>query len=224
MLILQHMDTDEIYEIESDTILGRHPSCELVLTHPRVSSRHASIEVREGAWAVRDMGSGNGTSVNGRRLRQWQRLCAGDRVRFAGVAFEVIEVLEPEDDGLISTQREQHDKPRPYHLVLQWTGPAEGILEVRHQGQVWRTEAGMPFVLLDLLAEAGDWVDDDDLKSQLWGRQGRLMSRSALHSLIYNTRRIFKAWGLDGGCVLKRRRRVRLAVQDVRRVSLPPAH
>jgi DNA-binding winged helix-turn-helix (wHTH) protein len=78
----------------------------------------------------------------------------------------------------------------------------------------------MPFVLLDLLARAeGDWVDDEELKSKLWGRRGAIMSRSALHTLIYNTRRIFYGWGLDGLCIEKDRGRVRLAVASVERVG-----
>lgn len=214
MLILMQRETEETWEIVADAVVGRHPGCELHLAHPRVSSRHALVETRGGAWVVRDMGSRNGTSVNGRRLRDWQTLGVGDVVRFAGVALEVIEVSEPDRGGVSATAQERREGPLPYALRLTWTGPAEGVVEVRHAGQVWRREAGMPFVLLALLAEAGDGLDDAALKSLLWGRQGRTMSRSALHGLIYNTRRMFTGWGLDGGCVVKQQGRVWLAVQE----------
>jgi hypothetical protein len=47
------------------TIVGRDAACDLVLADPRASRRHAEI-VRDGAaWRVRDLGSSNGTLLNG---------------------------------------------------------------------------------------------------------------------------------------------------------------
>jgi pSer/pThr/pTyr-binding forkhead associated (FHA) protein len=48
--------------------LGRGSGCTLVLDDITVSRRHAELVVRDGAWILRDLGSSNGTWVNGRRV------------------------------------------------------------------------------------------------------------------------------------------------------------
>ena len=54
-------------------------------TYPTVSRRHAVISLAQGRWAVRDMGSTNGTFVNGARLDRGETrpIGNGDRVGFS---------------------------------------------------------------------------------------------------------------------------------------------
>jgi serine phosphatase RsbU (regulator of sigma subunit) len=50
-------------------VIGRGGGCDVVLNHPSVSRRHAELEhAPDGTWAVRDLGSRNGTRVNGAPL------------------------------------------------------------------------------------------------------------------------------------------------------------
>jgi pSer/pThr/pTyr-binding forkhead associated (FHA) protein len=44
-------------EISQNVLVGRDPSCDVVLTDGSVSRRHARIELRETGWAVIDQGS-----------------------------------------------------------------------------------------------------------------------------------------------------------------------
>ena len=53
---------------------------QVVLDHPSISRRHAAFERTEKGVRVRDLGSTNGTYVNGTRLDRAQFLAAGDRV------------------------------------------------------------------------------------------------------------------------------------------------
>src|SRR5262249_18663965 len=46
-------------------VVGRHRDCDVPLSFPTVSSRHCELELVDGYWAVRDLGSTNGTCVNG---------------------------------------------------------------------------------------------------------------------------------------------------------------
>jgi len=46
-------------------VVGRDPACELVLEDPRVSKRHARLEWNGAGWSLEDVGSKNGTSVDG---------------------------------------------------------------------------------------------------------------------------------------------------------------
>lgn len=48
-------------------VVGRHHSCDIPLCLPTVSARHCELELQEGYWHVRDLGSSNGTSVNGKK-------------------------------------------------------------------------------------------------------------------------------------------------------------
>lgn len=59
--------------------IGRGPECELVLRDSKVSRRHARLAGRDGALVLTDLGSTNGTMVNGRRVTE-MALGAGDRI------------------------------------------------------------------------------------------------------------------------------------------------
>jgi DNA-binding winged helix-turn-helix (wHTH) protein len=62
-------------------LLGRDESAALRLDSPWVSRRHAAINVGAGEASIVDLGSRNGTFVNGRRLQGESPLCHGDEVR-----------------------------------------------------------------------------------------------------------------------------------------------
>lgn len=50
--------------------IGRHPQCEIVLPFDTVSTRHCELEMIEGYWMVRDLGSRNGTRVDGQPVEE----------------------------------------------------------------------------------------------------------------------------------------------------------
>jgi len=60
--------------------IGRDDPCELVLRHPSVSRTHATITPAAGGYVIRDLGSMNGTFVNGVRLAAPTPLQPGDRI------------------------------------------------------------------------------------------------------------------------------------------------
>ena len=51
-------------------VIGRSSGCQLVLADDSVSRRHAELYVEEGRWLLRDLGSSNGTYVNGRLVTE----------------------------------------------------------------------------------------------------------------------------------------------------------
>jgi len=50
-------------------IVGRDPSCDIVIPDPYVSRRHARIFHRNNEWYIEDLGSRNGTYVDGEDIR-----------------------------------------------------------------------------------------------------------------------------------------------------------
>jgi len=69
------------------SILGRSPDCAIVIADARASRRHAEISGRQDGYAVRDLGSTNGTLLNGQRLRAPAALRDGDVLEIAGARF-----------------------------------------------------------------------------------------------------------------------------------------
>ncbi|HVE87079.1 MAG TPA: adenylate/guanylate cyclase domain-containing protein [Myxococcales bacterium] len=65
--------------MEGKTTLGRHPANTLRLADREVSKEHATIEKMGNHYLLRDLGSSNGTFVNGRRVREL-RLRDGDEI------------------------------------------------------------------------------------------------------------------------------------------------
>ncbi|HET9294317.1 MAG TPA: FHA domain-containing protein [Gemmatimonadales bacterium] len=71
--------------------IGRHPTCDIRFDPERdldVSSRHAVLFLKEGHWHLRDLGSTNGTYVNGTRITGERALAEGDIIRFGATGPE----------------------------------------------------------------------------------------------------------------------------------------
>ena len=66
--------------------LGRSHENDVVLADDRASRHHARVDLQEGAWVILDLGSANGTFVNGERVRQ-QVLRPGDEIRIGDTLF-----------------------------------------------------------------------------------------------------------------------------------------
>jgi hypothetical protein len=71
---------------EEPVTIGRLPECEIPLSDANVSRRHAEIRRDGSAVVVIDLGSTNGTRVNGTQVRQ-QRLADGDLVTVGITTF-----------------------------------------------------------------------------------------------------------------------------------------
>jgi hypothetical protein len=60
--------------------LGRSRKCDIVVDDPNVSREHAEVRPRGGSWVLRDLGSTNGSSINGRRTEGAEVLKPGDEI------------------------------------------------------------------------------------------------------------------------------------------------
>lgn len=70
--------------------IGRSSACQLFLDSPSVSQTHATILREHGELSITDLGSTNGTFVNGERVEIERPLADGDMVRFADWEFRVV--------------------------------------------------------------------------------------------------------------------------------------
>jgi hypothetical protein len=69
-------------------LVGRDPTCEVVLADGSVSRKHARIERRGADWAVIDQGSANGTFVDSQRVAEVV-LRSGQELRFGALSYRV---------------------------------------------------------------------------------------------------------------------------------------
>ena len=69
--------------------IGRSPDCDLPLGDMTVSWHHAELRRTEEAWVLVDLGSTNGTRVNGWRADSGFTVRAGDWVSFGRAAFRI---------------------------------------------------------------------------------------------------------------------------------------
>src|SRR5213080_2190012 len=70
------------------TVVGRKEDCDVRLDHKSVSKMHCVIVKTDGMLILRDLGSTNGTRVNGQRVRR-AALLPNDQVSFASLRFRV---------------------------------------------------------------------------------------------------------------------------------------
>ncbi len=77
----------------SPIVLGRESS-DIVLSDPAVSRRHAELCFGDGQWAVRDLGSSNGTFVNEQKVAEQLELKHNDQIR-CGTTVLLFESTQP---------------------------------------------------------------------------------------------------------------------------------
>jgi hypothetical protein len=77
------------YVIDGEITIGRAPGCAIRIEDDSfVSSLHARVFVRDGSLYVEDLGSTNGTTVNGGRVATATRLQKRDRIQIGDRVFE----------------------------------------------------------------------------------------------------------------------------------------
>lgn len=69
-------------------LIGRRSSCDIKLDFQNVSSHHCELELKEGYWHIRDLGSSNGIKVNGERCPS-KCLSPGDMITIAKYSFNI---------------------------------------------------------------------------------------------------------------------------------------
>lgn len=132
---------------------GRHPSADLPFDIGRdldVSVRHAAVFRQAGAWRVRDLGSSNGTWINGVRITADRTLVPGDVLRFGPEGPELRFEPWPGPAGEIPPTTPSHEPPTMRRAVAPVAGPSAAF-----RAEVARQSAGWKRVALAALLVAG---------------------------------------------------------------------
>jgi len=116
---------DSIELPRGETLVGRDVGCALRFNDPAVSRRHVRFVHRADAMFVEDVGSSNGTLLNGRTLRGPTRITEGDTISVGSRTL----IVRVSDDGelqpstLVLGERREDDEPRPRRMPVSVTVP-----------------------------------------------------------------------------------------------------
>ena len=165
-----------------ETLLGRAPESTLVLEGDGMSRRHARITWEAGQFRVEDLGSKNGTFVNGERLESARYLQHGDTVALPGwtLKFEaddetVTRSAAPAAAGVSTGSRSVVLKPETREVVVRGTAV---LLPPKE------------YLALTLLYErAGTVVSKEDLAEHVWPEYKGDVSDYNIHQVISRLRR-----------------------------------
>jgi pSer/pThr/pTyr-binding forkhead associated (FHA) protein len=222
--------------VGTSTVIGRSTSHGgITILDASVSRLHARLVREHGAWRLRDLGSSNGTSVNGSSITECA-VRAGDWIRIASIGFafvartasgagarlqDIATRVRPADEAAASP-------PKSLAVVILGTGGAGGIIEIEHV----RTRLSRPqLALVEVLATrmvadrhqpepVRGFVRSAELRAKLTSDGGELLD-GGIKQLVRRVRRRLLALGC--GDLIEARRgqgyRLRVAPEALARLQ-----
>lgn len=165
-------------KMEKQVVIGRSSELDMVLVEDMVSRKHAKITLSGGKITIEDLGSTNGTFVNGEKVRQ-ARLKEGDRILIGTSILKLVYqgAGAPELDETIAKQRLEEaaavqaaratktssmtgkieEVPLPDLLQLFHTSKKNGVLVVKndHEGRIYLRQGKVYYAVIDENHEIG---------------------------------------------------------------------
>ena len=86
---------------QGENIIGRAPEAQVRIRSTKVSRQHARILVEDDSATIEDLGSKNGTFLDGSRVERPTPLAHGDQLRLGQLAA-LLEVVVSDDDSTIT--------------------------------------------------------------------------------------------------------------------------
>ncbi len=173
--------TNQQWTITTDEFLiGRGGDCQLVLPERQVSRHHVKILRGDGGFILQDLGSKNGTHLNGHKVTGRAVLHDGDEIQIA-LAVKLVFI------GTGATLPLTFDPPKPERTLT--------INEAERSISIMGTQLSPPlslaqFRLLQMLDEAdGGVCSRDEIVEVVWpGTEGIGVSEQAIDALIRRLR------------------------------------
>ena len=178
------------------TIIGRADDADIVVPDPLASRRHAQIRREPWRYVIEDLGSRNGTLVNGEPVTEPRALQQGDTIHIGASP------LRFEDPN--ATLPMAAESLRQVHLPV-WVNVATG--EAFAYGQTLDL-APKELALLTLLFEKGGAVcDKDEIASAVWPEYGGAVSDYNIETLVSRLRSKLSQGGLSPDVIVTIKKR-----------------
>lgn len=156
---------------EKQIVIGRSGELDMVLAEDMVSRKHAKINTSAGKITIEDLGSTNGTFVNGEKIKH-TRLKDGDRILIGTSILRLVhqEVLQNVDEGAVRQNLEEaaaahaassgktssmagsiQEIPLPDLLQLFHTAKKTGVLAVKgaHEAKIYLRQGRVYYAVID---------------------------------------------------------------------------
>lgn len=166
LLLLTGPQAGRRHEVQGEIFIGRSPSCTISLEDAKVSRRHVRLLIEDGQARVTDLGSRNGTLVNGEKLEAEIVLLPGDRLQVGDstVLFEPsarASLSDREADGELHTS--------PVEELIPAVGAVAGLY---HAGVALISATSEAMVLRRAAEELGRSVNAEKAAALLGGTEG----------------------------------------------------
>jgi pSer/pThr/pTyr-binding forkhead associated (FHA) protein len=112
----------------SEITIGRESSNDIVVNEAEISRKHARLTIQSGGYVVEDMGSTNGTYVNGQRLIGPHSLRRGEEIALAEVISFSYEIAQLASEAVYPGEevgKRPESKPAPVTVVEEPREPAD---------------------------------------------------------------------------------------------------
>lgn len=83
ILTLKGRELDKFLVGRGKVVIGRSPECDITIDNPAVSRKHATLEFKHESYVLTDLGSANGTFLNGHKITEEQAVKPGDVIGVA---------------------------------------------------------------------------------------------------------------------------------------------
>lgn len=149
------------YEItQNEVILGRDKTCQIILTDKKASRNHTAIRRTGAAFTIHDLGSGNGTYVNGVRIKE-QELSGDDTIRIGDTEFKFSAVSLDYEQNAAGYESPPDEEPVAEAPAIQAPapmldpGPLHGVPDIAALGITPAFGAGAPIAGIDQVGTGG---------------------------------------------------------------------
>jgi len=151
------------FKIDKKTIIGRDPECDITLPLDHLSRKHVALEIRSGFLFIQDLGSSNGTFLNGQQVTSSQ-LKTGDKIKLDVLTFEVSGPSHDPNKTIIRTAPAQAtSKPGLAKAKSSTAAPAKSAQQVKESQKKPAQNKSNSKVPKKRLAADGkqDWISGD---------------------------------------------------------------
>ena len=154
-------------------VVGAHATCDLVLTDPKVSRRHAELSITTDGVRVKDLGSTNGTWWQGTRVGE-VTVTGGSTIQFGGTSVRIAATdapsLPPSDRDHFGEMAGQSVAMRELFAVLEMASPSDATVLIEGESGTGKelaaraihdasSRAQGAFVVVDCSAIAENLID-----------------------------------------------------------------
>jgi pSer/pThr/pTyr-binding forkhead associated (FHA) protein len=145
---------DPIPLTKPELVIGRRAGCDIRLDYENISGKHCNLRFLNGIWMVRDLGSTNGTTVNGTPIASEQSLMPDEELGIAGHMY-TIDYKAAGPEAFLSSHKELDEdvvQERAKHSLMDLAGLDTDETRAKRPKRA-------PTVIERLSAEEGEFDD-----------------------------------------------------------------